>query len=462
MKRFLLFSLISFHLFADNQTTDLSPILPQDDLPYTIEFETASFSLPTGIQGHAVANYKGKWVFVAGRTNGLHGFANSGNNFPPSEQNKTIYVTDPATGVTLSRSLEDASSELSQEEIDDLSVVAPEFYQKGSTLYFVGGYGFNNGTGNMETKPRLTAIDLKKLISWVETGAPSVKSAIKQVTDEFFRVTGGALFQSDPHHPFLLMLGQNFPGLYTPGSNGIYTQQIRAFWVVDDGNEIKVTKKEDPVTLDDWRRRDLNVVPILNDNRPSYVALSGVFTLSFGIWTVPLFINPDGSSFQPDPNNPNTFKQGMNNYITANFGMYSVKNKLMHVILAGGISFGYFDGGTFTTDSNIPFINQATAITIDKKQNFTQYLLDNEYPVIPSTGPNAGNPLLFGAEAVFFPAKDIPLFYNGVIQMDKLPKTPTVLGYIASGIMSTVPNTSSTADSTASPYVFVVKWVPKT
>jgi hypothetical protein len=101
-----------------------------------------------------------------------------------------------------------------------------------------------------------------------------------------------------------------------------------------------------------------------------------------------------------------------------------------------------------------------TTVKIDKHFNYSQYLMSGEYPFLVSTGSNPGNQLLFGAEATFFPKEGIPLYSNGVIQLDALPKEPTVIGYIAGGIMSTLPNTNVNSDSTSSPYVFTVTLVP--
>ena len=450
-------------LVAQNQTETLSPVLPENSLPFTLEIDQASFSLPAGIQAYASAIYKGKWILIAGRTNGVHGFDNVGNNFPPGFQNTTIYVVDPSSGATISRSLTDLSSGLSQEEIDTLSVTASQFFQKNDTLYIVGGYGINTATGKMETKSTLTAIDLNRLIKWVTEGNPSFKQALRQVSHPLLQVTGGALFQNDNHHPFLLMLGQKFTGLYRDNSNGVYTKQIRSFWLNDNGKNLSIfpNLNNSRVTFPDYRRRDLNVVPIMRHNHPAYVAFAGVFTLETGVWTVPITIFPDGSSFEPNPNVPHTFKQAMNHYNCATLGLYSVSSKDMYVVLLGGISYGFFSGGVFETDAEIPFINQITTIKIDKEDNYTQHLMNREYPFIASTGSNPGNQLLFGAEAQFFEVDHIPTFMNGVIQLDKLPDTPIIIGYIVGGIMSTLPNTNVPSDSTSSPYVFTVKLIPK-
>ena len=461
LKTFLLYiSLLTPQLsWSQNQTETLSPIFPEASLPFSIQIEVADFSLPTGIQAYASANYKGKWLLLAGRTNGLHGFDNVLNNFPPLAQNREVYVIDPTTGSSWHRSLTDG--ELSQEEIDCLSVTAPQSFQKGNILYLVGGYGINTLTGEMETKSTLTKINVSKMIQWVITGSPSAKKAINQISNPLLQVTGGFLFQANDHQPFLLMLGQNFQGLYTDNSNGIYTKQIRPFWLNDNGNKMSILPSSSTKTNPDYRRRDLNIVPILHNNQPAYTAFAGVFTLDTGVWTVPITIFPDGSSFEPDPSDPKTFKQAMNHYDCPSFGLYSTKNNEMFVLFPGGISYGFFSGGVFTTDSEIPFTNQVTTIKIDNQNNYTQYLMNGEYPFLVSTGSNPGNQLLFGAEAAFFPKDGIPLFNNGVIQLDALPNEPTVIGYIVGGIMSTLPNTNFITDSTSSPYVFTVTYIPR-
>jgi hypothetical protein len=443
-------------LFGDNQTDTVSPVLPNLDLPFGLTIETAPFTLPSGIQAYASGTFQGKWVFLSGRTNGLHGFGNVGNNFPPVYQNTTVYVIDPQTGSSWSRSLTDPSSGLTQTQIDDLSTTANQSCQKNGILYIVGGYGINTESGQMETKSVLSAIDLKELVQWVIDGGDLSPHALRQVSHPILQVTGGALYQNTDHDPFLLILGQNFIGLYEPSSNGLYTKQIRKFWLNDDGHSLFIFPDVSLITHEDYRRRDLNVLPIMRKNKPAYVAFAGVFTLSGGVWTVPITIFPDGSSFQPDPEDPQTFKQAMNQYNCAAFGLYSVKKQEMYAIFPGGISYGYFSGDTFQTDDEFPFINQVTTIKIDKHDQFTQIIMDGQYPEILSTGSNPGNPLLFGAEAQFFPKEGIPLFHNGVIQFDKIKGDLVLIGHIVGGIMSTLPNTNTESDSTASPYVFEV------
>jgi hypothetical protein len=453
-------------LSADNQTPDVSPVVVGGELPYQVVIEEA-FTLPAGVHSYASASYKGLWLILAGRTNGMHDFENNNDNFPPSAQNTTVFVIDPIAGTTYTKSLTDPTSGLSQAQVDTLSVTSPQSFQDGGTLYMTGGYGVDTDSGNFSTKPVLTAIDIKGFIHWVvnPTIGETAAQHIRQTTDEAFRVTGGAMFQSNKNLT-LLIYGQNFQGYYLPESSGAYTQQIRRFKIKDSSKKLSYHLKNPlpPEPQPDLRRRDLNVVPVIHDlygtPLPAYLALSGVFTLTDGMWTVPVLIDYWGNSQMNDPADPTTFKQAMNNYACAFAGAYSKESKTMYVTLFGGISYGYFDNGIFTTDAELPFINQVTTIAFDKEGNYTQYLMQNEYPVILSTGSNPGNQLLFGTGARFFHAEGVPNYSNKVLKLDKL-RDDTVIGYIVGGIMSTLPNTVSASDSTASPYVFKVTLQPQ-
>jgi len=451
--------IINQSIIADNQTATVSPIFPEDSLPFTISIEEQSFNLPSGLHSGASANYEGQWIILAGRTNGLHGFAAT-DNFPPSFQNTVAYVIDWEKQTVYSRDLNDSSSGLSQQQIDQLSVTSPQFFQHGKTLYICGGYGVDTYTGDFSTKTTLTAINLRKFVKWIKQGKGSAASAIRQTSDPLLQVTGGDMRIVNNHLQALLIFGQNFTGQYTDSSNGNYTKQVRRFQIIDTGKELYVQSRSSEKPDPNYRRRDLNVVPIIHNNRPAFVALSGVFTDSAGIWTVPVLINTNGSTSMANPNAPSTFKQGMNNYISATAGLYSKSTKDMYITIFGGISFGYFSGSVFTTDSEFPFINQLTTVKMDKDNNFTQYLMDNEYPVILSTGSNPGNQLIFGAGAIFFANENLPAYSNGVFDLDDITK-PTVLGYIVGGIMSTLPNTNTITDSTASPYIFPVVLTPR-
>lgn len=449
---------------TDNQTDTLSPILSGSALPFQIVIEQASFRLPVGFHSGVVGVSKGKWIFIAGRINGLHGFGP--DPFRPDQQNTSIYVVDFQTGAVNSRALNDPSSGLSQQQIDTLSVTSPQGHQEGDTLYMTGGYGVDNTTGRFGTKPVLTAFYLPGLIDWVIKGGAGNNSVIKnmrQLYNQQFQITGGRMYKLG--NMTQLVFGQNFDGVYTDDSNGIYSQQVRQFVIKSVGGQLAADFYSSMPSLPNpnFRRRDLNVVPAMlkdNNNLLQYglVAYAGVFTTPGGVWTVPVVINGVNDPVMADPNSPSSFKQGMNQYVCATASLYSGKHASNYHIFFGGISYGFYQNGVFTTDSEIPFINDVTTVRMDQNGNFTQYLMSNTYPKIVSTASNPGNTLLFGAGAYFIP-NNIPQYPNKVINLDVI-KQSTVIGYIVGGIQSTLANTNTQSDSAASPYVFKVILVP--
>jgi hypothetical protein len=456
---FIFFLGILPYAYGDNQTSTVSPVLPSTSLPYQIRIEQDNFSLPNGLQSFAYATHEDKWLLLAGRTNGLHNFNEDTNNFPPNKQNTTVYVVDPKNQRVYSKPLDDPYSGLTQHQIDTLSVTSPQFYQWEKTLYITGGYGVDTATGLFSTKATLTAINVPKLMHWVIHSKPHSTAAehIRQISDPIFQVTGGYMTRVN-QDLWLLVFGQNFMGYYLPSSNGAYTEQVRCFQIQDNGIDLHAFPKPSESPKPAYRRRDLNVVPIIQqagyEEESSYVALSGVFTISGGAWTVPVNVYEDGTTFMADPNDPNTFKQAMNNYASPTFGAFSKNTGSMYITIFGGISFGYFQNNVFLTDSELPFINQITTIQMDAAGQFTQYLMDNEYPVIPNAVN--GNPLLFGAGAQFIPVDTLSTYENGVVKLDEIHAFKSFIGYIVGGIQSKLPNTNTSADSAASPYIFKV------
>ena len=509
MKYAILAFLLTLKTFAqcppcNHQTSTLTVPLPEDSLPYTVQLELASFTLPVGLQSCAVAKYKGEWLFIGGRTNGLHNVDNTdpnSNSFPASMQNTSLYVIDPLTGNSYSRSLYDHSSHLTQAQIDLLSATNTLYYQtkNGMTLYIAGGYGINTASQRMETKSSLAAIDVPRLIKWVKntSKSKSAASCMRFTSHPLLQVTGGVMLQADEHQPFLLAFGQNFSGYYTTSSQGSYSCQIRPIQIIDNGQSVHVQPHTQPEPLPSYRRRDLNVIPVVKkvDHSfvMSYAALSGVFTPysndNPGAWTVPININSDGSSQMLDPDDPNTLLQAMNNYNCANMGLYSQKTNTMYTLLFGGISAALFSDGsncndgpdpqqncctawlpapgtTLTSCCNLPFTNDITTISIDSNGIYRQFIMNEKYPIVlytPATCPGYTPPsnthLFFGANAVFMPSDHLPTYPNGVIALDKL-HSPTLIGYIAGGIASVITDTNCPTDSQASGYVFKVTIIP--
>jgi hypothetical protein len=277
----------------------------------------------------------------------------------------------------------------------------------------------------------------------VITGTGSAAENIRQITNDIFRVTGGDMYKMGD--TTFLVFGQDFEGPYNPMSNGTYTKQVRSFLIVDDGISLSVTNESQTPQMDPYRRRDLNTVPVIRRNQSTQmleeglVALSGVFTLTAGAWTVPVEIDQNGNPSMADPSLPETFKQGMNNYHSATLQLFSEKTNDMFAVLFGGITLQFYDRDAeqfiYFNSINpnfLPWTSQITTVKIDADGNYSQILMDGEFPPIMVAGKRA----FLGAEAQFIPVPGLDAYANGVLKMDSLAGKEKVIGYIYGGIVT--------------------------
>lgn len=458
-----------------DQTTTFSMVTPWDG-PFTMalsEYDMGTASMPT-LQSFASAVYgpNKEWVLLAGRTNGLHGFNGSGiDNFPPKYQNTDVWVVDPITQQTWSRSLDEAG--LTEAEIDSLSATNTLSHQDGDTLFVVGGYVYDRGANDFTTYNALSAIHLPSLVNWVKTpGVALDANAILQVagaeaTDQsyeggFFAVTGGSMQELDGR--YFLVFGQNFEGPYTPGTNGAYTSQVRGFDISYDFASGALSYDNVSVSPSggdpsQFRRRDLNVFPILSPSESGMVesvsVLAGVFYNGNAVWTVPVDVGADGVPVMVDPvTHPDVFKQAMNHYESAKIGLYDPGLGVMTEILLGGISANTFDTRVdgLVYDSSYGFTNQITAVVRNADGNLNQQYL-GEFPVVRDGNDKR---LYFGANAQFFAATGVGLLPGEIIDVSALTNE-TVIGYVFGGIAADQPNRGHTV---ASPMIFEVRLTP--
>ena len=456
-----------------DQTVTFSPVTPWDGA-YTLsltEYDMGAAEVPT-LQSYAHGTLGEQWVLLAGRTNGLHGFGPSGTvNFPPKYQNTDVWVIDPITKETWSRSLTDASSGLTQDMIDSLSATNTQVFQDGDTLFVVGGYVYTNG--EFTTYNALSAIHMPSLVAWVKgvDATLDAKAIVQVAGDEatdgsyeggYFQVTGGSLNRLGDR--YLLVFGQNFEGPYTPGRNGVYTSQIRSFEIAYDYDagtlgytNLGVSPSGGDPSL--YRRRDLNVFPTLAPGvagpEEGVTALAGVFYNGTSVWTVPVEVGADGVPTTIDPaTDPSVFKQAMNHYASAAIGLYSESTGEMTELLLGGISANVYDTttGGLVYDKNYGFTNQITAVMRAADGTYRQEYL-GDFPAVY----DASDKLLYlGAEAIFFAAPGLQLLPGGIIDLDALT-TQTTVGYIFGGIAADKPNFGN---SVASPLIFEVVLTP--
>ena len=454
---------------GQRQTPTLTPIVLDGRLPFKVTVRPYDFglaALPT-LHSNAAGHYQGKWVLLSGRTNGLHGFDrfNPQNNFPVAFQNREIWVIDPIAKQTWRRSLQDADVGLTEFAVNSLTPTNTQFYQEGASLYVTGGYGVTStnqdGTNNFGTFDTLSAIDLPGIVEWVTSGTGQAADYIRQIRDPVVKVTGGGMYTivGRTH----LVFGQDFDGVYTPQSNGHYTRQVRSFDIIDDGVNLSIANATATPPLPEYRRRDLNIFPVIKSGAgqldEGLVALSGVFTTTFSAFTVPVEIDAAGNPTMDDPTDPATFKQGFNGYHSGKLGLFSESTGDMYEVLFGGISVQSLDEQTrlLQTDNEMTFVNDITAVRIDKGGDFSQYQL-GFFPVVTDLG---GKRLRFGANAEFFPAPGIEAFQNDVIKLDEL-RQETTLGYIFGGLAVNGPHARGVPGvvSSASNQIFEVVLTP--
>ena len=455
---------------ADNQTPTVSRVSTDaESLPYTLSLRKREMPhvLPT-LQSFVFGQSQGLWVLLGGRTNGLHKFTDDPlKNFPPRRQNGRIWVIDPISGRKWSRPLDDSS--LTPDQVDGLSTFAAQSVQIGDTLYVVGGYGFSRSLNDFMTFPTMTALDLGNIIKWVRRenfNEPDLAALIRQTEHDVLKVTGGQLMMLGDRA--ILAFGQLFDGGYgSPNFTQIYTSQVRSFSILDDGKRLAISDiRRSPATPNDnkYRRRDYNLVPIIDTIDTQEVAkaaaLAGVFTLTDGMFTVPVEINKGGRPTMADPTAPSTFKQAMSGYNCAVLPIYDSATGQSHALLFGGISYVFYNGSTgdFVEDGNFPFINDVTAVVRRADGRYRQVLI-GKFPVVQTVDNKR---LRFGAEAGVFLRPSIPLTGNGMIDLAELKAQHGArrvhVGWIYGGIAAEKPNFGATV---ASNIVFDIFLVPR-
>ena len=121
--------------------------------PYTVQVEAIGEINIPGLHSFAFAKSGDKWLFIGGRTNGLHGL-NSSGGFPPEYKNDNIMVVDTATWSYYSADI----NQLPHATADPLRTNNMQYVQSGKYSYMAGGYGYDSTALHFRTFPILTAI----------------------------------------------------------------------------------------------------------------------------------------------------------------------------------------------------------------------------------------------------------------------------------------------------------------
>jgi len=403
------------------------------DEPYTIQLEQVNIPGSPKIHSFAFADDNGKWLFIGGRINGMHGF-DAATAFPKQFSNTNIFVVDPSTNMTYSRNL---FTDLNFTVADPLRSTNMQYYYDGTKLYITGGYGFDSTFNDLLTFPTLTVVDVSQTIQAVINGT-SVAPYIRQISDQRMKVCGGEMQKLGDY--FYLAGGHIFTGAYSPISNDqVYTNEIRKFKINDNGTNVSISDYSASEDTIEFHRRDMNLVPAIKpDGVSQYITLYGGVFRSYA--DLP-FMNP----IYIDENNAVTdfgFEQKMSQYTCSYLSAFNSANGSMHTTFLGGTSLYYFNEvlNQQIRDSLVPFINDITTLT--RNSNGTS--IENISPT--------KMPALLGTNAKFILSPSIPQYSNKVIKLNEISGN-TFAGYIFGGIRAYLPNNTP---SFASEYILKV------
>ena len=409
---------------------------------FNIEMEPLTITDAPGVQSYTWGKTQdGKWIIVGGRIDGLHrrqpwaAFQEIGNN-------KMVFVIDPVADQVWFSNLDVLSTSI----FEQLQSTNQNFHQRDSILYIVGGYGFSTTAGDHITYPNLTAINVDQLADSVIAGG-DINPAFRQTSDPLFKVTGGQMERIDS--TFYLVGGHLFDGAYNPmgpdhgpGFTQVYTCDIRTFKIDDDG--VTMTPYDLNVAYHDTinlHRRDYNMAPqIFPTGEFGFTAFSGVFDYS----DMPYLNVVDITESNGYVVN-NSFNQMLSQYHSAKMPVYDTAANVMHTLFFGGLSQFQFDAtGSLVEDIDVPFVKTISRVSRFDDGSMTE--TDLNYIEMPT---------LVGAGAEFIPYG--PYWYeHGILDLNAVPQTKTLVGYVYGGIESSEENiffindgTQSTANNVA-------------
>lgn len=424
-----------------------SPANVIDPWDIHIEFEPILGETAPGLHSFAYTTYGSKWVFIGGRTNGMHG-QNSNSNFEMEFANSNIVVLDTVDWQWSSASL----SQLPLPVADPLRSTNMQYWADSTTLYMIGGYGWDSTLSAYTTYPTLSAIDVPGLITAVEMG-DSIYPHIRQYSDTNLAVCGGELIKMDSL--YYLIMGHKFEGRYSTPAQMLFTQRytnaIRHFTIVDDGDTLYIANFDELVDTNNFHRRDLNAVRLDYGDTSKIAVLGGVFQKDHNLpFTRTVLFDGQSAYTEADTFYTQRFNQYTNAHILIKGNDYwgSGGNNAYGIIMLGGMGTYNYDPFSYTKyDSLVPFSQTISMVKINQQQA----LGDADGYIGPySLGLMPG---YLGSNAVFIKGGGFTPTSNGAILMEELPDFEPdprkFVGYLFGGIRGTAANNAvSSANDT--------------
>ncbi len=393
---------------------------------FSVELTEISVPNYPAIHSGAHAEFNGKWLFIGGRTNGLHGF-HTNDGFPTENANAAIWVIDINSSTVNSTPTASLADTL-EESINSSNM---QYFQDGNTLYMVSGYGWKAAANRFETFQTLTAVDVQGLVNAVETNT-DISPYFRQILDSNLAICGANLQKLG--NSFYLVFGHRFDGTYSHNSIGnfytqTYSNAVKKFNISDDGTTMSLIGFQIIEDTLNFHRRDYNLVPqIYPDGQEGFTAFSGVFQKGINIpYYTSIDLNSNGINHIPG------FNQNLSQYHNAVMPLYDSAANAMHAVFFGGESMYRFDtvSNTLITDSLVPFVKTISCVSRHADSSLVESLL-------PITMPG-----FLGSNASFIPLPTIQKYANGVLKLDAI-NGRTLVGHIVGGIESPEANISAT------------------
>lgn len=395
-----------------------SPFFLKAQQAFTVEIEEPVVQGFPALHSGAWAHHQGKWVFIGGRTNGLHGFLPP-LGFPFNGVNDQVFVVNPSNWQMDSVGVDSLPLDI-REAVETSNL---QFYQDGSMLYIVGGYGWKSSEQDFRTFSTLTAVDLDCLIPAVENNQ-SIVSCFRQIEDSSLTICGAHLGKIDSIYH--LVWGHLFDGRYdredtTGFFHQEYSYEIRKFRINDDGQNLSLSWLNPERDSIHFRRRDYNLVPHIFPNGDlGYMGFSGVFLEGLNLPHInPISVQSGGHQLL------SSFDQDLAHYHSAVMPVYDSTNNYFHTFFFGGMAQYYLDSATqiLKEDSLVPFVNTISQVSQDPNGVLSEQALSIRMPG------------LLGTNAHFIADAGVPTFEDAVIDLGRVQGRSRV-GYIVGGIES--------------------------
>jgi hypothetical protein len=399
--------------------TLVSTVLSAQDIGnYDLVIEEMVWQEAPALQSYVFGVHDDKWILIGGRTDGLHR-RQPWATFWEEDNNRFIYLLDPANRKVDSVSIEDLPQELSEQ----LASTNMQFSQVGETLYITGGYAYSPSFDDHTTFPYLCKVHIAGLVEAIEQDRP-ISPYFTFTSDDRMQVTGGNMLYLNGW--FYLVGGQKFIGRYNPmgpdhgpGFIQEYTNEIRKFKIGEsDGKPIieEYTAWSDKDLL---HRRDYNLAPyVFEDGEPGFMLFTGVFQHEEDIpWLNSVKITEAGYEEIPD------FEQRFCQYHTAKADIFDETRNEMYTIFFGGIGRYYIDEGKFLiNDINVPFVKTISLVTRNSEGEMTEYKI----------GETEGDTYL-GASSWLIPSKGTT---SDILRINDDGPDQILIGHVYGGIES--------------------------